>query len=101
MRSGAPTEPPTTNLTPAYAGLAAVVAMVVAAGSTGIDACVVLGDQDDLSEADAERYFRVAVYGDPVEVSGTRIALSEADGDIYDWIFDWETWQGMSVKQTL
>ncbi|MDH3005913.1 MULTISPECIES: L,D-transpeptidase [Gordonia] len=51
----------------------------------------------NLSEADAERYFRVAVYGDPVEVSGTRIPLSEADGDIYDWIFDWETWQGMSA----
>ncbi|UOG20282.1 hypothetical protein MTX80_13875 [Gordonia amicalis] len=29
LRSGAPTEPPTTNLTPAYAGLAAVVAMLV------------------------------------------------------------------------
>ena len=29
LRSGAPTEPPTTNLTPAYAGLAAVVAILV------------------------------------------------------------------------
>ncbi|WP_439031074.1 hypothetical protein [Gordonia terrae] len=29
LRSGAPTEPPTTNLTPAYAGLAAAVAFVV------------------------------------------------------------------------
>ncbi|WP_035717420.1 MULTISPECIES: L,D-transpeptidase [Gordonia] len=51
----------------------------------------------NLSESDAERYFGVAVYGDPVEVTGTRIALSEADGDIYDWIYDWETWQGMSA----
>ncbi|MBD0861657.1 L,D-transpeptidase family protein [Gordonia sp. zg691] len=51
----------------------------------------------NLSEADAERYFREAIYGDPVEVTGTRIPLSEADGDIYDWIFDWETWQGMSA----
>ncbi len=32
-----------------------------------------------------------------MEVTGTRIALSEADGDIYDWIYDWETWQGMSA----
>ena len=30
-------------------------------------------------------------------MTGTRIALSEADGDIYDWIYDWETWQGMSA----
>ncbi len=29
LRSGSPTEPPTTNLTPAYAGLAAVVALIV------------------------------------------------------------------------
>ncbi len=51
----------------------------------------------NLSEADAERYFRTAIYGDPVEVTGTRIPLSEADGDIFDWIFDWETWQSMSA----
>ena len=29
LRSGSPTEPPTTNLTPAYAGLATVVALIV------------------------------------------------------------------------
>ncbi|MEE4022025.1 Ig-like domain-containing protein [Gordonia sp. PKS22-38] len=51
----------------------------------------------NLSLENAQRYFEVAVYGDPVEVTGTRIALSEADGDIFDWIFDWETWTGMSA----
>ncbi|MEE3849799.1 Ig-like domain-containing protein [Gordonia sp. LSe1-13] len=51
----------------------------------------------NLSLENAQRYFEVAVYGDPVEVTGTRIALSEADGDIFDWIFDWETWTSMSA----
>ena len=38
-----------------------------------------------------------ALYGDPVEVTGTRIALSAADGDIYDWTIDWATWKSMSA----
>ncbi|GAB88925.1 L,D-transpeptidase [Gordonia rhizosphera] len=51
----------------------------------------------NLSLENAQRYFATAVYGDPVEVTGTRIALSEADGDIFDWAFDWSTWKGMSA----
>ncbi|NDK89252.1 L,D-transpeptidase family protein [Gordonia desulfuricans] len=51
----------------------------------------------NLSLANAEQYFNTAMYGDPVEVTGTRIALSEADGDIFDWIYDWETWKSMSA----
>ncbi|MGW0038314.1 L,D-transpeptidase [Gordonia sp. NPDC003376] len=51
----------------------------------------------NLSLENAEQYFSTAIYGDPVEVTGTRIALSEADGDIFDWIYDWETWTSMSA----
>lgn len=51
----------------------------------------------NLSLGDAEQYFNTAVYGDPVEVTNTRIPLSEADGDIYDWIYDWDTWKSMSA----
>ncbi|MGU3436547.1 L,D-transpeptidase [Actinomycetes bacterium M1A6_2h] len=51
----------------------------------------------NLSTSDAQEYFGIAVYGDPVEVSGTRIDLSAADGDIYDWAIDWATWQSMSA----
>ena len=39
----------------------------------------------NLSTEDAEQYFNTAIYGDPVEVTGTRIDLSYADGDIWDW----------------
>lgn len=51
----------------------------------------------NLSTEDAETYFGMAMYGDPVEVTGTRIDLSAADGDIYDWALDWQTWQSMSA----
>lgn len=51
----------------------------------------------NLSTEDAERYFDSALYGDPVEVTGTRIKLSYADGDIWDWAVDWADWTAMSA----
>ncbi|MGE0217437.1 L,D-transpeptidase [Mycolicibacterium sp.] len=51
----------------------------------------------NLSLADAEQYFHTAMYGDPVEVTGTRIQLSYADGDIWDWAVPWEEWVAMSA----
>ncbi|MGA8331618.1 MAG: Ig-like domain-containing protein [Mycobacterium sp.] len=51
----------------------------------------------NLSTADAEQYFASAIYGDPVEVTGSRIELSYSDGDIWDWAVPWDTWVGMSA----
>ena len=51
----------------------------------------------NLSPEDAQAYFPTALYGDPVEVTGTRIPLSAADGDIYDWTIDWDTWKSLSA----
>ncbi|NKY20219.1 L,D-transpeptidase [Tsukamurella spumae] len=51
----------------------------------------------NLSLENAQTYFQSAIFGDPVEVTGTSIELSEADGDIYDWTLDWPTWQSMSA----
>ncbi len=51
----------------------------------------------NLSLEDAEQYFNSALYGDPVEVTGTRIALSYADGDIWDWAVPWREWISMSA----
>lgn len=51
----------------------------------------------NLSPEDAQAYFPTALYGDPVEVTGTSIALSAADGDLYDWTIDWDTWRTMSA----
>ena len=51
----------------------------------------------NLSIEDAQQYFNSAIYGDPVEVSGTRIQLSYADGDIWDWAVPWDEWRSMSA----
>jgi lipoprotein-anchoring transpeptidase ErfK/SrfK len=51
----------------------------------------------NLSTGDAEQYFYSALYGDPVEVTGTSIQLSYADGDIWDWTVGWSEWTSMSA----
>jgi hypothetical protein len=51
----------------------------------------------NLSTSDAEQYFNTAIYGDPVEVTGTSIELSYADGDIWDWAVSWDEWVSMSA----
>ncbi|WP_280251727.1 L,D-transpeptidase [Nocardia abscessus] len=53
----------------------------------------------NLSPGDAQAYFPTALYGDPVEVTGTSIPLSAADGDLYDWTIDWNAWKTMSALQ--
>jgi lipoprotein-anchoring transpeptidase ErfK/SrfK len=49
----------------------------------------------NLSTDDAQQYFNTAIYGDPVEVTGTSIELSYADGDIWDWAVAWDQWKSM------
>ena len=51
----------------------------------------------NLSTSDAAEYFPTAMYGDPVEVTGSSIQLSYSDGDIWDWAVDWDTWVSMSA----
>jgi lipoprotein-anchoring transpeptidase ErfK/SrfK len=51
----------------------------------------------NLSTDDARQYFQTAMYGDPVEVTGTSIQLSYADGDLWDWAVPWEEWKSMSA----
>jgi lipoprotein-anchoring transpeptidase ErfK/SrfK len=51
----------------------------------------------NLSTDNAQQYFNTAIYGDPVEVTGTSIQLSYADGDIWDWAVDWDQWKSMSA----
>lgn len=51
----------------------------------------------NLSTGDAEQYYQSAMYGDPVEVTGSSIQLSYSDGAIWDWAVDWDTWVAMSA----
>lgn len=51
----------------------------------------------NLSTANAKEYFDTAIFGDPVEVTGSSVPLSPADGDIYDWTVLWDNWVSMSA----
>lgn len=51
----------------------------------------------NLSTANARAYFDTALYGDPVEVTGSSVPLSAADGDVYDWVIPWDEWKTMSA----
>jgi lipoprotein-anchoring transpeptidase ErfK/SrfK len=51
----------------------------------------------NLSPANARAYFESAMYGDPVEVTGSSIPLSLQDGDFADWSFSWSDWQRFSA----
>ncbi|MCA1836578.1 MAG: L,D-transpeptidase family protein [Actinobacteria bacterium] len=51
----------------------------------------------NLSTANAKEYFDSALFGDPVEVTGSQVAMSPADGDIYDWTVPWDQWKSMSA----
>jgi lipoprotein-anchoring transpeptidase ErfK/SrfK len=51
----------------------------------------------NLSTADARAYFDTALYGDPVEVTGSDVPLAERDGDVWDWTLSWEQWQALSA----
>jgi lipoprotein-anchoring transpeptidase ErfK/SrfK len=51
----------------------------------------------NLSEADAKAYYDSALYGDPVEVTGSGVDLAPSDGDIYDWAIPYDQWRSMSA----
>ncbi len=51
----------------------------------------------NLSTPDAKAYFATAIYGDPVEVSGTRTKLSDSRTQLYDWALSWKQWKQLSA----
>jgi lipoprotein-anchoring transpeptidase ErfK/SrfK len=51
----------------------------------------------NLSTEDAKAYYDTALYGDPVEVTGTQVPMSARDGDIWDWTLSWEDWKALSA----
>ena len=51
----------------------------------------------NLSAKNAKAYFESALYGDPVEVTGTSVQLGPADGDLFDWTVPWSEWLSLSA----
>lgn len=51
------------------------------------------------SPENAKWFLQWSQVGDPVEITGSPVPLTQADGDIFDWTIDWPTWQqGTAVK---
>jgi lipoprotein-anchoring transpeptidase ErfK/SrfK len=55
----------------------------------------------NLSTQDAKAYYGMAMYGDPVEVAGSKVKLSARDGDIWIWTVPWPTWRTYSALDQL
>jgi lipoprotein-anchoring transpeptidase ErfK/SrfK len=51
----------------------------------------------NLSTDNAKAFYDSALYGDPVEVTGTPIPLAAHDGDIWDWTLSWDQWKSLSA----
>ena len=51
----------------------------------------------NLSIDNAKAYYDSALYGDPVEVTGTPVQLASRDGDIWDWTLSWDQWKALSA----
>ena len=51
----------------------------------------------NLSTDNAKAYYDTALYGDPVEVTGTPVKLAARDGDIWDWTLSWDQWKALSA----
>jgi len=51
----------------------------------------------NLSTRDAKEFFAGAVFGDPVEVTGSSQPLTARDGDLYDWTIPWDEWRSLSA----
>lgn len=50
----------------------------------------------NMGGADARELYGMVIYGDPVEVTGTSVQMSEKDY-VYDWSYSWDEWQTLSA----
>ncbi|WP_051298182.1 L,D-transpeptidase [Brevibacterium album] len=51
----------------------------------------------NLTDERAKEYYDMALYGDPVEITGSSVDLSTEHSDISDWVYDWDEWQELSA----
>ncbi len=51
----------------------------------------------NLTKSNAKAFYDQTMYGDPVEVTGSTIAVSRSDGDNRDWSIPWNQWQTLSA----
>ncbi|SMX95946.1 Lipoprotein-anchoring transpeptidase ErfK/SrfK [Brevibacterium iodinum ATCC 49514] len=53
----------------------------------------------NLTTERAKEYYDSAIFGDPVEVTGSQVSLSTNDSDISDWVYSWDEWKKLSALE--
>jgi lipoprotein-anchoring transpeptidase ErfK/SrfK len=51
----------------------------------------------NLTTERAKQYYDSAIFGDPVEITGSDVSLSTEDSDISDWVYSWDDWKKLSA----
>ncbi|WP_298418521.1 Ig-like domain-containing protein [Brevibacterium sp.] len=51
----------------------------------------------NLTTERAKEYYDSALFGDPVEITGSDVSLSTQDSDISDWVYSWDEWKELSA----
>lgn len=51
----------------------------------------------NLTTENAKAYYDSAIYGDPVEITGSSQQEDASTGDIYDWSIPWNEWKSKSA----
>lgn len=51
----------------------------------------------NLSTANGKAYYKTAIYGDPVDVRGTKVKLADERTELYDWALSWKQWTALSA----
>ncbi len=51
----------------------------------------------NLAPSAALKYYKSAIYGDPVSISGSSVSLTPDSGDISDWEYSWKQWEDLSA----
>lgn len=51
----------------------------------------------NLSPTDGKAYYQTAIYGDPIDVRGTKVKLADHRTELYDWALSWKQWTAMSA----
>ncbi len=51
----------------------------------------------NLTTERASEYYDSAIYGDPVEITGSSVDLTVDSGEVADWVYSWEEWQDLSA----
>lgn len=51
----------------------------------------------NLTDERAYEYYQSAIYGDPVNITGSSVDLTIDSGEVSDWVYTWDQWTELSA----